>query len=65
VPCIKVEPDMDMYKDLLAHALLEVLPNELTRERTDPRAIFALRWMAGCDAEMPLFDPLYRIDTVA
>jgi len=64
VHCIEVEPDMDLYKDLVAHGLLEVLPNELTRVPTDPKAILALRWMAGCNADLAPFDPLYTIETV-
>jgi hypothetical protein len=44
--CVMVEPDMDYYKDLLAHGLLEVLPNLITKNRTDARAIYVLRWMA-------------------
>ncbi len=61
VRCVKFEPDMDMYKDLAAHGLFEVLPNDLTREPTDPKAILALRWMAAHDAGLPVFDPLYRV----
>src|SRR5205807_890160 len=33
--CIVVEPDIDYYKDLLAHALLEVLVNGLAGTLTD------------------------------
>lgn len=59
--CIKVEPDMDYYKDLLAHALLEVLPNTLSGQKTDPKTIYVLRWMAGRHAGVPEFDPPYTI----
>ncbi len=37
VDCVKVEPDMDYYKDPLAHALLEVLVNMVSGQKTDPR----------------------------
>ncbi len=61
VNCIKVEPDMDYYKDPLAHTLLEVLPNTLSGEKTDPRTIYMLRWMAGRYAGVPEFEPPYTI----
>jgi hypothetical protein len=62
VDCIKVEPDIDYFKDPLAHALLEVLPNALKRGRmTDPRQVYVLRWMAGRRAGIPEFDPPYTI----
>jgi hypothetical protein len=61
VDCIKVEPDMDYYKDPMSHALLEVLPNTLTRQKSDPRMIYVLRWIAGRQAKVPEFDPPYTI----
>jgi hypothetical protein len=59
--CIKVEPDMDYYKDLAAHALLEVLPNTISGQKSDPKAIYVLRWIAGRQAGLPEFDPPYTI----
>jgi hypothetical protein len=56
--CCKVEVDIDYFKDLGAHALLEVLPNHLTGSLTDPRQVFVLRWIAGRRAGVE-FDPLY------
>src|SRR6476620_4268382 len=47
VQCVVVEPDVDYYKDLLAHGLLEVLPNAVTKGKTDPRTVYQLRWMAA------------------
>ncbi len=55
---MKVEMDMDLFHDLDAHFLLEVVPNELfTRagkflgigkpHLTNPAQIYALRWVAG------------------
>lgn len=61
VDCIKVEPDMDYYKDILAHSLLEVLPNTLWGQKTDPKTIYVLRWIAGRHAGVPEFDPPYTI----
>jgi hypothetical protein len=59
--CIKVEFDIDYYKDPLAHALLEVLYHRLTGAATDPRQVYVLRWVAGRRAGMPDFEPPYRL----
>ncbi len=60
--CIKLEPDIDYYKDLAAHALLEVAANTLTGSITDPRQVYVLRWMAGRQAGIPEFDPPYHLE---
>lgn len=60
VDCIVIEPDIDYYKDLLAHFFMEVLPNKFTGGLTDPRAVYALRWMAGKQAGSD-FNPLYTM----
>jgi hypothetical protein len=57
VDCVIVEPDMDYYKDILAHGLLEVMPNRLTGGKTDPRMIYRLRWMAQRQEGLPDFEP--------
>ena len=62
VNCIMVEPDIDYYKDLAAHSLFEVIPNELTGELTDPVEVYVLRWQAGVQAGIPEFKPMYVID---
>jgi hypothetical protein len=62
VDCIVVEPDIDFYKDLLAHFFIEILPNEFTKGKTDPRAVYVLRWMAGRQTGSE-FNPLYTIVT--
>jgi len=59
--CVKVEPDIDYYKDLAAHALLEVIPNAITHGLTDPKKVYVLRWIAGQHAGVPEFDPPYTI----
>jgi hypothetical protein len=46
VDCVVAEPDIDLYKDFLAHGLLEVLPNALTGGKTNPLAVYPMRWMA-------------------
>ncbi len=61
VACVKVEPDIDYYRDLGAHALLEVMPSSITGELTDPVTVYALRWIAGRHAGVPEFDPSYTI----
>jgi hypothetical protein len=57
--CVMVEPDIDYYKDLAAHALLEVTTNGLTNSLTDPRQVYVLRWMTGRHAGVPNFEPPY------
>jgi hypothetical protein len=62
VECVMVEPDIDYYKDLGAHALLEVAANKLTGALTDPRQVYVLRWMAGRRAGIPNFEPPYTVE---
>ena len=57
VDCVIVEPDIDYYKDLLAHGLLEVLPNLITKGLTDPRVAYSLRWTATMQEGLPEFSP--------
>lgn len=59
--CIKVEPDIDYYKDLGAHTLLEVIPNSITHGLTNPKKVYVLRWIAGRHAGVPEFAPPYTI----
>jgi hypothetical protein len=59
--CIRVEPDIDYYKDLAAHALLEVLYNKITNSLTDPAQVYVLRWISGKQAGLPEFEPPYRL----
>ena len=61
IDCLKVELDVDYYKDLGAHALLEVVHNTVSGSLTDPRQVYLLRWIAGRRAGVPEFDPLYTI----
>ncbi len=60
VNCVMVEPDIDYFKDTGAHLLLEVAVNAFG-SLTDPREVYALRWIAGRRAGIPEFDPLYTI----
>jgi hypothetical protein len=56
---VRVECDMDYYKDKGAHFLLEVVPNRLTGSRTNPALVYMLRWMAGRRAGDNEFAPPY------
>jgi hypothetical protein len=60
VDCVIVEPDIDYFKDPIAHLLVEVAVNSFGSV-TDPRAVYVLRWIAGRRAGIPQFDPLYTI----
>jgi hypothetical protein len=60
VKCVKVEIDMDYFRDPAAHLLLEVLPNQFGGS-TDPRQIYVLRWIAGRRARVSEFNPPYHI----
>jgi hypothetical protein len=61
IRCVTLEPDMDYYKDLAAHIFLEVLVNGLTHSLTDPVDVYILRWIAGRQAGVPEFAPLYTL----
>jgi hypothetical protein len=58
---IKVEPDIDYYRDLGAHAILEVIPNAVTGGLTNPKDVYVLRWIAGQRSGLPEFAPPYTI----
>jgi len=60
VDCIRVELDIDYFHDAASHLLLEVAVNAFGNV-TDPRVVYALRWMAGQKAGITEFDPLYTI----
>jgi len=55
--CVLVEPDIDYYKDLVAHGLLEVVPNLVSGGKTDPRTVYQMRWMAMKQEGLPEFAP--------
>src|SRR5205085_3455604 len=60
VPCTVVEADIDYYRVILAHGLLEVIPNHFAGP-TNPKVAYVLRWIAGRRAGVPPFDPPYVI----
>ena len=59
--CVEVEPDIDYYRDPVAHALLEVVPGVVSGRLTDPATVYVLRWIAGRFAGVPEFDPPFTI----
>jgi hypothetical protein len=61
IDCVMVEPDIDYYQDLGAHAIFEVIPNALTHSLTDPVEVYVLRWIAGRTQGVPEFAPLYTV----
>jgi hypothetical protein len=61
IDCVLTEPDIDYYKDLAAHALLEVAANGIGGSLTDPKQVYVLRWIAGRRAGLPEFNPLYTL----
>jgi hypothetical protein len=56
-----VEPDIDYFRDLSAHAIFEVIPNSITHGLTNPVEVYVLRWTAGRHPGVPEFNPLYAI----
>ena len=53
--------DMDVHRDKLSHGLFEFFPNTVFGTRTDPRRIYALRWMASRNSgpDQAEFSPPY------
>jgi hypothetical protein len=62
VDCLRVESDIDYFKDPAAHAILEVISNGLSGSVTDPKQVYVLRWMAGRQAGVPPFEPPYVLE---
>lgn len=58
--CIKVEADIDYFKDPLAHLFLELIPNAFGGD-TNPRGVYVMRWIASRNAGVP-FDPPFTIE---
>jgi len=61
VSCVKIEPDIDYYKDPGAHFLFEVVTNLVTRGLSNPEVVYVLCWIAGRHAGVPEFAPPYTI----
>jgi hypothetical protein len=58
---VTVEPDIDYYKDLAAHSILEVCRNQLTGSLTEPAEVFVLRWIEQRRLGLPDFAPGYTL----
>jgi hypothetical protein len=65
VKCVKVEADIDYFKDQAAHFLLEVIPNAITNHKTSPKIVYMLRWIAGQLDGISEFNPPYTIEADA
>ena len=61
VDCIMIEPDIDLYRELVEHGFLEVFPNLLSGGLTDPFAVYAMRWTTARDDEGASFNPGYEL----
>lgn len=59
--CMLVEPNIDYFRDLGAHLLLEVFPHALTHGLSNPEEVYVLRWISGRHAGVAEFDPPYTI----
>lgn len=57
--CVKIEPDMDLYKNQGEHGVEEVLPNLSTGGKTEPLDVLQLRWMDAVRSDGSIFDPGY------
>jgi hypothetical protein len=60
--CVKVQIEINYFKDLLAHSIVDVTPNSVSGTLTDPKTAYVLRWIAGRHAGVPEFNPLYTIE---
>ena len=59
---VRVEVDIDYYRDALSHALLELVPNKLAERTTDPKMGYRLRWIAMRNISGVGFDPPYILE---
>ncbi len=57
VDCVLLEIHIDLYKDLLAHGILEVIPNTLTGHLTEPEDAYQHRWISSINSGQGNFDP--------
>lgn len=58
---VTVEPDIDYYKDLAAHSIMEVTRNQLTGSLTEPSEVFVLRWIEQRKLGLKDFLPGYTL----
>ncbi|MBK9141537.1 MAG: hypothetical protein IPM23_03505 [Candidatus Melainabacteria bacterium] len=69
IELVRVDTDIDYYRDPAAHILLEVLPNTLGGKMTDPLEVYQLRWIASRSSRNVrgglVFDPPYVIEKLS
>jgi hypothetical protein len=58
---VVLEPDIDYFQDVAAHAILEVVPNKAHQTLTDPEQVYILHWIASKMAGLD-YSPPYVID---
>jgi small GTP-binding protein len=58
---VMVEVNIHYYRDTGAHVLFEITPNAMTQSVVDPVHVYVLRWMAGRQAGVSEFTPMYTI----
>ncbi|MCA9805536.1 MAG: hypothetical protein KC777_26380 [Cyanobacteria bacterium HKST-UBA02] len=66
IELVRVDTDIDYYRDPAAHILLEVIPNTLGGKMTNPLEVYQLRWIASRSSRNVrggmVFDPPYVIE---
>ena len=55
---------VNCVKDPVAHTLSEFIPNLITRQKSDPRVVYWMRWMMAQQGGAG-FDPLYTVERQA
>lgn len=55
IECVKLEVDIDYYKNKLKHTLVELIPNMVTGNLTDPRVVYEMRRSESMKAGDPPF----------
>ena len=61
ITCVRIETDIDNYRNVMRHGVREVIPNLLTGRKTEPAGIYALRWAMAEARRGPEFDPGYLL----
>lgn len=63
VDVVRVDTDIDYYRDPASHIILEVLPNTIGGGMTNPLECYQLRWIASrARVGAPVFDPPYVVE---
>jgi hypothetical protein len=63
VECVRIETDIDYYRDPAAHIILEVFPNTFGGRMTNPLEVYQLRFIASrTNGVGTKFEPPYKIE---